>query len=228
MPLNPAFLGTTTAFSGSLDAFSVQSHHQPNMGDNSNFSFLDAQPDQFAAVATPEMENPFMPSTTPADAHAISDGSPTALQTHMWTTGYGSQLRQNQENHIKNEPEPDQDQTQTQIQLITTTWLMLTSLRQSSCQPPLLATVATREQKAFGAVGKAFEPKVTAAKAVFKKYLGSEMIRPRYSDKAKARAEKPGLFTGEISKFDSWCLHSTNEKGGFIHHQTLCPDSITN
>ncbi|CCE33381.1 uncharacterized protein CPUR_07305 [Claviceps purpurea 20.1] len=197
MPLNPAFLGTTTAFSGSLDVFSGQSHHQPNMGGNNNFSFLDAQPDQFAAVATPEMENPFMPSTTPADAHAISDGSPTALQTHIWTTDYGSQLRQNQEND-------------------------------SSCQPPLLATVATREQKAFGAVGKAFEPKVTAAKAVFKKYLGSEMIRPRYSDKAKTRAEKPGLFTGEISKFDSWCLHSTNKKGGFIHHQTLCPDSTTN
>ncbi|KAG6255691.1 hypothetical protein E4U23_003676 [Claviceps purpurea] len=102
MPLNPAFLGTvtTTAFSGSLDAFSVQSHHQPNMSGNNNFSFFDAQPDQFAAVATPEMEFPSMPSTTPADAHGISDGSPTALQTHMWTTGYGSQLRQNQENHV--------------------------------------------------------------------------------------------------------------------------------
>ncbi|KAG6133499.1 hypothetical protein E4U12_002730 [Claviceps purpurea] len=100
MPLNPAFLGTTTAFSGSLDVFSGQSHHQPNMGGNNNFSFLDAQPDQFAAVATPEMENPFMPSTTPADAHAISDGSPTALQTHIWTTDYGSQLRQNQENDV--------------------------------------------------------------------------------------------------------------------------------
>ncbi|KAG5916885.1 hypothetical protein E4U61_003195 [Claviceps capensis] len=66
-------------------------------------------------------------------------------------------------------------------------------------QPPLLATVATRKQKAFGAVGKAFEPKVTAAKAVFKKYPGSEMISPRYSDKAKACAEKAGLFTGETS-----------------------------
>ncbi|KAG5947457.1 hypothetical protein E4U59_001042 [Claviceps monticola] len=62
-------------------------------------------------------------------------------------------------------------------------------------QPSLLATVATRKQKAFDAVGKAFEPKVTAAIAMFKKYPGSEMISPRYSDTAKARVEKPGLFT---------------------------------
>ncbi|KAG6029379.1 hypothetical protein E4U19_000987 [Claviceps sp. Clav32 group G5] len=38
----------------------------------------------------------------------------------------------------------------------------------------------SRKQKAFGAVGKAFESKVTAAKAVFKKYPGSEMISPKY------------------------------------------------
>ncbi|KAG6288138.1 hypothetical protein E4U09_005731, partial [Claviceps aff. purpurea] len=100
MPLNPAFLSTTTASSGSLDVSSVQSHHEPNMGGNNNFSFLDAQPDQFAAVSTPEMEFPSMPSTTPADAHAISDGSPTALQTHMWTTGHGFQHRQNQDYHV--------------------------------------------------------------------------------------------------------------------------------
>ncbi|KAG6055066.1 hypothetical protein E4U17_003235 [Claviceps sp. LM77 group G4] len=76
MPVNPAFLGTATAFSGSLDVFCVQSHHQTNMSSNNNFSFFEAQPDQFAAVTTPEMEIAFMASTTPAEAHTMGDGSP--------------------------------------------------------------------------------------------------------------------------------------------------------
>ncbi|KAG6177767.1 hypothetical protein E4U10_008409 [Claviceps purpurea] len=172
MPLNPAFLGTTTAFSGSLDAFSVQSHHQPNMSGNNNFSFSDAQPDQFAAVATPEMEFPSMPSTTPADAHGISDGSPTALQTHMWTTGYGSQLRQNQENHV--------------------------TLTINDSQSPLLATVATHEQKAFGAVGKAFEPKVTgySRQSCVQKVSGKRNDQPEIQRQGQGPCREAWLVHG--------------------------------
>ncbi|KAG6147925.1 hypothetical protein E4U35_002410 [Claviceps purpurea] len=40
-----------------------------------------------------------------------------------------------------------------------------------------------------------FWPKGIAAKAVFGKYPGKEMKTPNYSDKAKARARDPGLFT---------------------------------
>ncbi|KAG6025217.1 hypothetical protein E4U19_003290 [Claviceps sp. Clav32 group G5] len=87
MPVNPAFLGTTTAFSGSLDVFCVQSHDQPNMSSNNNFPFFDAQPDQFAAVTTPEMEISFMASTTPAEVHTMGDGSPLS---GYFTTGSNS------------------------------------------------------------------------------------------------------------------------------------------
>ncbi|KAG6257368.1 hypothetical protein E4U49_006802 [Claviceps purpurea] len=104
MPLNPAFLGTATAFSGSLDVFSVQSHHQPNMSGNNNFSFFDAQPDQFAAVSTPEMEFPFMPSTTPADAHAMSDGAP--LSGHFMTGSKISTSRYNYYVHWRKKRRP--------------------------------------------------------------------------------------------------------------------------
>ncbi|KAG5953078.1 hypothetical protein E4U58_000548 [Claviceps cyperi] len=87
MPLNPAFLGTTTAFSGSLDVFSVQSHHQPNMSRNSSYSFFDEQSHQVAAVSTPEMDFSFLASTMSADAHAMSDGSPLSGD---FTTGSNS------------------------------------------------------------------------------------------------------------------------------------------
>ncbi|KAG6150968.1 hypothetical protein E4U37_005481 [Claviceps purpurea] len=40
-----------------------------------------------------------------------------------------------------------------------------------------------------------FWPKGIAAKAVFGKYSGKEMKTPNYSDKAKARARGPSLFT---------------------------------
>ncbi|KAG6079108.1 hypothetical protein E4U15_003984 [Claviceps sp. LM218 group G6] len=76
VPLNPAFMGSTTAFSSSVDVFSAQSQHQPNMNNNNNFSFFDEQPHQIAVETPPEMDFSFLPPTTPAAAHIMMDGSP--------------------------------------------------------------------------------------------------------------------------------------------------------
>ncbi|KAG6066608.1 hypothetical protein E4U32_005671 [Claviceps aff. humidiphila group G2b] len=76
VPLNPAYMGTTTTFSGSMDVFSAQSQHQPNMSNNNNYPFFDEQPHQIAAETTPEMDFSFMPPTTPAAAHIMMDESP--------------------------------------------------------------------------------------------------------------------------------------------------------
>ncbi|KAG5974405.1 hypothetical protein E4U56_004732 [Claviceps arundinis] len=76
VPLNPAYMGTTTTFSGSMDVFSAQSQHQPNMSNNNNYPFFDEQPHQIAAETTPELDFSFMPPTTPAAAHIMMDGSP--------------------------------------------------------------------------------------------------------------------------------------------------------
>ncbi|KAG6116249.1 hypothetical protein E4U13_002005 [Claviceps humidiphila] len=78
VPLNPAYMGTTTTFSSSMDVFSAQSQHQPNMSNNNNnnYPFFDEQPHQIAAKTTPELDFSFMPPTTPAAAHIMMDGSP--------------------------------------------------------------------------------------------------------------------------------------------------------
>ncbi|KAG5965156.1 hypothetical protein E4U57_004401 [Claviceps arundinis] len=76
VPLNPAYMGTTTTFSGSMDVFSAQSQHQPNMSNNNNYPFFDEQPHQIAAETTPELDFSFLPPTTPAAAHIMMDGSP--------------------------------------------------------------------------------------------------------------------------------------------------------
>lgn len=61
-------------------------------------------------------------------------------------------------------------------------------------------------ESAFGAVGTVFKASGIAAWAAFAPFEGPNGENPRYSDKAKARAESPGTFAGDKSEFDSWTI----------------------